>query len=453
MEAGALDSQVCSATHYCEARGFRVVETCTDDGVPGTIPLGARPAGARLLAGARADRFRAVVVAPLGQAARKATPVFDFVHELPRLGFEFIAASESLATDGPLCRLVLQVLAAFAEIERGAIIGRSAVGSRRRAAEGRRRGGIVPNGYVVNADGYPIPDEEKLPGRDRSPADMVCLCYRPVGREGWSTIRVARASTPWGAPPAYVRDNPRGRRKKSTSGPRLPGQIRNMPVEPSYKGVQYNGRRSSRPDSQLIERPAPVDSHLWEQARAMVRRNELLLPRNARYRYLLRGLIGCELCGRNSNGVPDSRHYRCNGKTAYRGKLFGRCPSVPVPAKALEEDVWAQVRAFLTNPGRVLTELKARLGPGLEERRALGAKSVERDRVLTLERAGGQLKEIAAEEKTLRPGPKSATSAFASPPAGTDPGPGPGRLRRHVPGLAAGHCGYRPPPARVSAGR
>lgn len=426
-EAGAIESQVWSAARCCEARGFRVVETCTDDGVPGAIPLGARPAGARLLADARAGRFRAVVVARLDRAARKTAVFFDFVDELRRLGVEFISAGEGMATDSPVGRLLLQILAVFAEFERGAIIERSVAGSRRRAAQGRWLGGIVPYGHVVNADGYLVPDEEKLPGCDLSPADVVRLCYRPVGREGWSTIRVADHLNALGVPPACVRDNLRGKRQKGTGGRWLPGRIRNMLVEPICKGVRYCGRRSSRPDSQPIERPAPalLDPDLREQARAVLRRNQLLSPRNARYRYLLRGLIRCELCNLNYNGVPDSRYgrryYRCDGKTAYRGKLFGRCPSAPVPAGALEEDVWAQVRGFLTNPGPVLAELKARLGAGLEERRALGEKSVGRDRVLTLVRKGvitleqaeGQLREIAAEETLRRAGAELAARLAA----------------------------------------
>ena len=160
-----------------------------------------------------------------------------------------------------------------------------------------------------------------------------------------------------------------------------------------------------------------------------VKSNQVFGPRNAENQYLLRGLIKCGLCNltyvgmTNRDRAQSRMYYRCNGKQNARG-IYGergqRCPSKDVRGEGLEELIWADVEAFLRDPGPVLQQLQKQLGgdapnaaarvsrPQLEAN--LNAKDEERARVLALFRRGrisdaeldAQLDEIAAEEDTLR---------------------------------------------------
>jgi len=69
-------------------------------------------------------------------------------------------------------------------------------------------------------------------------------------------------------------------------------------VNTTYKGVHQYGKRSKR-RREIIERqvPAIVTVEIWERAQQVLRENMLFSARNAKRKYLLRGLIKCGLCG------------------------------------------------------------------------------------------------------------------------------------------------------------
>lgn len=95
-----------------------------------------------------------------------------------------------------------------------------------------------------------------------------------------------------GIPPTYTRDQRellRGKRKVATTGIWRPGRIRNMLVNPTYKGVHHYGRRSKR-DREVIERavPAIVSVELWERAQQVLHEHLLFSRRTAKYPSLTR---------------------------------------------------------------------------------------------------------------------------------------------------------------------
>ena len=59
----------------------------------------------------------------------------------------------------------------------------------------------------------------------------------------------------------------------------------------------------------MIERdvPAIVGVETWERAQQTLRRNMIFSRRNARRRYLLRGLMRCGLCGLTYSGTSWTR--------------------------------------------------------------------------------------------------------------------------------------------------
>jgi hypothetical protein len=60
--------------------------------------------------------------------------------------------------------------------------------------------------------------------------------------------------------------------------------------------------------------------------------------------------------------------YRCGGQLVERGAITGRCPGCSIRADRIEPFIWADIEAWLRNPGDVLGQLD-----GAREREAAGA--------------------------------------------------------------------------------
>ncbi|MCL0092076.1 recombinase family protein [Dehalococcoidia bacterium] len=375
-----IQTQISSAKSYIELQGvngnpLEIAGWYLDDGISGTIPLEKRPAGARLLLDAEEGKFKVVTVWKLDRLGRKPSITLNAIDALEEYEVTVRSITESFDASTPSGRLMLNMLASFAGFERETIMERSIEGTNRRAKEGQWLGGIVPYGYVVKGikrEARLTISESPLPNHSMSEADVVRLIYKRSTEDNWSCFQIAEELNTLGIPPAYTRDGreverqrPEGKRKERTAGIWRPSRIRNLLVSPIYKGIHIYGKRSKK-QRELISRPVPpiVSEEDWERAQQTLRAHMLFSDRNAKTKYLLRGLVRCSYCNLNYVGCtyPDykdgkKRYYRCNGKTAYRGPYQGKCPSKAVNADALEEAVWKEIEKILLDPEGVITKL------------------------------------------------------------------------------------------------
>ena len=81
-----------------------------------------------------------IVVCKLDRFARSTRDLLNMLHELGQRGVGFRSLGDSIDTTTPAGRLMLQMLAAIAEFERGMIRERCASGIARAKAEGRQLG-------------------------------------------------------------------------------------------------------------------------------------------------------------------------------------------------------------------------------------------------------------------------------------------------------------------------
>lgn len=400
---------------------YEVVDWYLDDGVSGTLPWEERREGSRLLSDARRKAFDVVLCYEVSRLGRDdfGRFIINLAFDLQKLRIAIISITENIDTRTEDGRLLLLFKAGLAGYERATFARRSLDGTNHWAREGVWLGGIVPYGY--QKIGYKktariVPTEEKLPGLDLSEADVVRLMYRMLADQGLSCFKIADYLNAMGVPPAYAKDGrevlrdshgPEGKRKKTTAGIWRPSRIRNLVTNTVYKGVHIYGKRSKKP-RELIERPVPpvVEPDTWQRAQETLRKNQLFSRRNAKRRYLLRGLVKCQTCGCNyvgstfhGPGRKPKVYYRCGGQEAYRGRCTGRCTSKAVNCEFLEDTVWADIVGFIENPGDVLAALaeerqqeSEHVGQIVRERAnveaALSAKTGERDRVLDAYRKG-----------------------------------------------------------------
>jgi site-specific DNA recombinase len=345
---------------------YVVYRSYEDDGVSGTIPMAQRPQGRLMVADARAGRFQKVVVYRASRLGREEEDLFA-VYNLfvESLGIELVGIMELLND-----RMVFGFQSIMSAHYRRQFLADSARGMDRAAREGRYTGGIVPLGYRVEGrkeHARLIPDDTVIWG-DWTAPDLVRRIYYRLGVDGKSCRRIAVELNAMGVPTSYRREG-RGVRGQTTQGLWRPGRIRNLVVNPVYKGVLLYGRRRSKKSkrTQVIEAEVPVPSlvsaDLWDAAQGTLASNRLLAKNTERV-YLLRGVMKCGLCGLAFCGAAGRKGvwwYRCNGYLAERGGKDKRCQAKSIRNTDIEHIVWQDIETLLRNPGELLERLRAEM--------------------------------------------------------------------------------------------
>ena len=425
-EKETIKTQVELIERLCVEKGYRLIEMICDDGVSGTLPLANRPGGARLLELARAGKVSGIVVYKADRIGRDVWVNEMAVRELhDELGLSFVGVAEKIDLSSPIGRAMFTFQSAIGRLERENTLQRSRDATLRLAREGTWLGGIVPFGYRVEGkdrDARLRPALEVDPATGLSESRVVQMMFAWSARDGLSSIEIARRLNGMGVPTAYVRDerlvlqgkDGSGKRKERVSGLWRGGRVRNLLVEPVYKGLHVWGRRGSKSrkvgERTLVERqvPAIVDEATWNGAQLTLARNRLARPDIEKRPYLLRGLMKCAHCGKTfvgtvsqgkgagrlseaERGATEVRggfalrpYYMCNGKNI-GGRLNKEtgggagaasspaCPSGHLRAKELESLVWEEIMGFLSDPESVALELSARLRDHLGEGAAQSA--------------------------------------------------------------------------------
>jgi site-specific DNA recombinase len=432
IERGSIQNQIEFKNKYCDLHQYSEVPEYLDEGISGTIPLEDRPNGKRLLEDAKAGKFDLLLVYKLDRLGRSARVIINAVYQLEEYGVKVKSMTEAFDTSDPAGRFLLNILASVADLERSNILERMKLGAERTAREGKYLGGIVPYGYQVINGYLTVDDYNSIPNFDITPAALIQLMYTLCVENKYSTLKIAEYFNAVGYPPLYTRQSrqvKKGERKEKTSGLWTPGRIRNMLVNPVYKGCGSYGKHSDKKNREIIEYPVPaiVPEEIWEQAQQVLRNNQIEAMKNAKERYLLRGLIKCGQCGLTyigtyySSGKSRKRWYRCDGKNTRQLVINKLCRSKNIEADWIEEVVWTDCLYFIRHPGKVLNELlagakqiKSQLPPIQDEINLLESsiknKEVEKQKILDLYRRqiinfndlDIQIKKIADETATLK---------------------------------------------------
>jgi DNA invertase Pin-like site-specific DNA recombinase len=132
--------QADETAEFIRRRWGEVGETDTylDHGVSGT--KGRRPGLDRLLADAKKRRFDVLVVWRADRLFRSLTQMVATLGELSAFGIDFVSVTEPFDTSTPQGRLLLHLVSAFAEFERGVLVERTRAGMAAARRRGRRIG-------------------------------------------------------------------------------------------------------------------------------------------------------------------------------------------------------------------------------------------------------------------------------------------------------------------------
>ena len=134
-----------------------------------------------------------------------------------------------------------------------------------------------------------------------------------------------------------------------------PARRRRSALLPAGRGESHG----PRPEQDWIEVPVPqiISEEIFAQVQAKLDANQQGAARNTRHEYLLRALVSCGACRLACTGRQIGagyRYYLCRGRTdALRAAEGRRCTARYIPAGQLDELVWADLCALLTDPAQV----------------------------------------------------------------------------------------------------
>ena len=377
---------------YCRLYGYGAASMYADDGISGTIPLHERPEGRRLLKDARDGEFTTLLVYRLDRLGRSLIVIVDAAERLEAAGVALRSATEPIDTSTPSGRLIFQMLASFAEYERETIKERTRAGLHRAYRNGKHSGRI-PYGYRLAPDEHSL---EVVEDEARVVREII------ANMAGGSTLygeskRLNDECIP--APGMRFRDG-----ERRPGGVWSPPTVRCIVHQSAYSGV-HRVKIDGGKEEITREVPALVEPSLQDRATAVLAANKRYPDRKNDRKYLLRGLVRCEVCGfactgrtSTSNGKKYA-YYGCTGNRGDRGTAANkaRVPTHRAPmisAPWLEGLVWGEVKQFLENPGETLERVREQVADAdqsgeLDARHSeltkrLAAKQAEKDRYVRL---------------------------------------------------------------------
>jgi site-specific DNA recombinase len=356
-------------------RGWQLEEphVYRDDGYSGASL--SRPGLDRLRDHAALADLDVVLVTAPDRLARSYVHQVLLLDELERHGCQVEFLERPMSQD-PHDQLVLQIRGAVAEYERSLIAERM-----RRGRQARLRAGTLlpwtraPFGYRLDPE---HPRDAAAVRVETSEAVLVAQLFDWYLEPGATLYHVAKrltdlaVTTPMGKPRwnvASVRgilQNPAYTGLALTNRTRVvPARTRKSALLPVGPGESH----AARPPEEWIGVPVPalVAEEVFAQVQERLATNQQGATRhNTRYPYLLRTLVSCGACHLSCSGRTSRRdysYYLCRGRTdALRRAEGRRCTARYVPARQLDDLVWDDLCALVTDPAQVARALERARG-------------------------------------------------------------------------------------------
>ena len=367
-QAQTIEQQLDRLRSAVAERGWELEDqhVYRDDGYSGAS-LG-RPGLDRLRDHAALADLDVVLVTAPDRLARNYVHQVLLIEELAGHGCRVEFLDRPMSGD-PHDQLLLQIRGAVAEYERTLITERM-----RRGRHARLRAGTLlpwtrpPFGYRLDPDRPRRAAVRVEPGEAALAAQLFdwylepqATLYRLAARLTELGVAAPTGKPRWNA--ASVRGilrNPAYAGRALTNRTRVaPARRRKSALLPAGPGVSH----APRPEEDWIEVPVPqiVGEETFAQVQAKLDANQQGAARNTRHEYLLRALVSCGACRLACTGRQTAagyRYYLCRGRTdALRAAQGQRCTARYIPAGQLDELVWADLCALLTDPAQVTRAL------------------------------------------------------------------------------------------------
>jgi len=300
--------------------GWRIVRRFTDQASGATLD---RPGLRQALEEAAAGVYELLLVYRVDRLSRSVRQLAEIGENLDHFGVSLRSATEPFDTSTAAGKMMLQMLAVFAEFERTTIVERITAGMERAASEGRWIVGSTPFGYVRDrARKQIVPDPARadivrrifrMYAEDRMGAEAIAKVLNAEGHRSKNGVPFARPNVLW------ILRNPVYVGRVAFRGKLHPGRHEAIIDVQTFETVQ--SILSERGDSQALKRAHPSD-------------------------YMLSGVLRCGRCrkayvGTAAHGRKNRyRYYICSTRYRYGTNV---CDGDRLPMEALENAVVEQM--------------------------------------------------------------------------------------------------------------
>jgi site-specific DNA recombinase len=372
-QAQTIEQQLDRLHAHVAAQGWAVLDqhVFRDDGYSGASLR--RPGLDRLRDAAAAGEVDRVLLTAPDRLARNYVHQALLLEEMERAGCLVEFLDRPMGRD-PNDQLLLQIRGAVAEYERSVLAERM-----RRGRQAKLRAGLLlpwtraPYGYRLDPDRPRDPAGVRV---EAAEAAVVQELFASYLEDGVGLIGLAKLLSRRGLV------TPTGQAHWNAA------TVRGILTNPSYTGQVYAGRSQARPPRgrhsalrpigrpsttqvpmpraawiPVATIPALIGEELFEQVQAKLARNQQFARRNNSARdYLLRALVSCGHCRTACSGRSDRKkrydYYVCRGKgPAVASHREEHCPARYIPVQSLDDLVWQDLCAVLTQPEQIARAL------------------------------------------------------------------------------------------------
>ncbi|MBE7595807.1 cassette chromosome recombinase CcrB [Staphylococcus aureus] len=338
-EGYSITGQINQIEEYCQFNNFKVVDVYADRGLSGKSMN--RPALQRMLEDAKNGHIDCVMVYKTNRLARNTSDLLKIVEDLHKQNVEFFSLSERMEVSTSSGKLMLQVLASFAEFERNNIVDNIFMGQTIRAKEGYYQGNI-PYAYDK------VPDSKHELMINQHEANVVKYIFESYAK-GHGYRKIANALNHKG----YV---------TKKGNPFSISAVTYILSNPFYVGkIQFakykdwnDKRRKGLNDKPVIAegKHTPIISQtLWDKVQARKKQVSEKPQIHGKGTNILTGLISCPQCSASMsasttvNTLKDGtkkriRYYSCSN---FRNKGSKVCSANSVRADVIEKYVMDQI--------------------------------------------------------------------------------------------------------------
>lgn len=341
-EGYSINAQLQTLRQYANLYNWGIADEYVDEGISGKNITG-RPAMQRLIADVEQEKFQAVLVWKISRLSRNMLDTLTLLDKFEDYGVKFISYSENFDTGNPIGRLVVQLMASIAEMERNTLAENVKLGMKQRALEGSWNGGVI-FGYDSIEKKLVINEEE---------AKVVRLIFT-LYSQGKGLKAIANQLNKYGYRTKRDRHFSINGVATILDNPVYNGKISWLKIENWDKK-----RRKGRNDNPILvegQHEEIIHDELWSLVQSR-RKSKSFKQRQSNEPFLLSSILRCPDCGigmvpsittytLNDGTKRKHRYYVCSD---FHNKGLAACKANSVKAYDAENALFHRIESFLSN--------------------------------------------------------------------------------------------------------
>ncbi|WP_255249831.1 recombinase family protein [Bacillus sp. FJAT-45066] len=341
-EGYSISAQLQTLRQYAHLYGWSIAEEYVDEGISGKDIKG-RPAMQRMISDVEKDKFQAVLVWKISRLSRNMLDTLVLLDKFEEYDVKFISYSENFDTSSPIGKLVVQLMASIAEMERNTLSENVKLGMTQRAKEGSWNGGLV--------FGYDSIEKELVVNSKES--EIVQIIFT-LYAEGNGLKAIANHLNKAGYRTKHGRHFSINGIATILDNPIYVGKIRWLQVE-NWDKKRRRGKNSN-PIIVKGKHEGIVSDELWNIVQAR-RQSKSFKSRQSNEPFLLNSILRCPDCGQGM--VPSittstqkdgkkrkHRYYVCSN---FHNKGSSACKANSIRAYEAEDAVINRITDFLND--------------------------------------------------------------------------------------------------------